>query len=63
MVVSFDRQGVVSSRSIHQFGSATLDATSPHYADQTPLFAAEKLKLVWFTEKDLTPHIRATYAP
>ena len=63
MVVSFDRQGVVSSRSIHQFGSATLDATSPHYADQTPLFAAEQLKPVWFTEKDLTPHIRATYAP
>ena len=63
MVVSFDRQGVVSSRSIHQFGSATLDAKSPHYADQTPLFAAETLKPVWFTEKDLAPHIRATYAP
>ncbi len=25
-------------RTIHQFGSATLDETSPHYADQAPIF-------------------------
>ena len=29
---------------IHQYGSATIDASSPHYADQAPIFAAEKWK-------------------
>lgn len=29
---------------IHQYGSATLDAASPHYADQAPLFAEKKWK-------------------
>jgi penicillin amidase/acyl-homoserine-lactone acylase len=29
-------------RTIHQFGSATLDQSSPHYADQAPLFAAKQ---------------------
>lgn len=29
---------------IHQYGSATLDAKSPHYADQAPIFAAEQFK-------------------
>ncbi len=31
-------------RTIHQFGAATLDAASPHYADQAPLFASEAFK-------------------
>lgn len=31
----------VEIKTIHQFGSATLDETSPHYADQAPIFAAE----------------------
>ncbi|MEO1136576.1 MAG: penicillin acylase family protein [Pseudomonadota bacterium] len=34
----------VSIRTIHQFGSATLDITSPHYDDQAPIFAAEDWK-------------------
>lgn len=36
--------GPPAIRTIHQFGSATLDAASPHYADQAPLFAAEEWK-------------------
>lgn len=36
MVVSWDRAGKLSSQSVHQFGSATLDARSKHYADQAP---------------------------
>ena len=31
-------------KTIHQFGAATLDETSPHYADQAALFAAEQWK-------------------
>ena len=31
-------------RVIHQYGSATLDESSPYYADQAPLFAAEQYR-------------------
>jgi len=34
----------VEIRTIHQFGAATLDKTSAHYADQAPVFAAEEWK-------------------
>jgi len=34
----------VTIKTIHQFGAATLDPASPHYADQAPIFAAEKWK-------------------
>jgi acyl-homoserine-lactone acylase len=63
MFVTWDRAGVLSSQSIHQFGSATLDATSKHYADQTPLFVAMKTKPVRFTESQLAGHIEADYRP
>ena len=63
MFVTWDAAGRLSSDSIHQFGSATLDAHSPHYADQTPLFAAMKTKPVLFTEAQLAGHIEADYAP
>lgn len=63
MFVTWDRAGRLSSKSIHQFGSATLDTTSPHYADQTPLFAAMKTKPVWFTESQLKGHVARDYRP
>ena len=63
MFVTWDKNGKLSSQSIHQFGSATLDETSPHYADQTPLFVAKRLKPVWFTEAELKGHIEADYRP
>jgi penicillin amidase/acyl-homoserine-lactone acylase len=63
MFVTWDRNGKLSSQSIHQFGSATLDGTSPHYADQTPLFVAMHMKPVWFNEADLKGHIEADYRP
>jgi len=63
MFVEWDRNGRLSSRSVHQFGSATLDVTSPHYADQTPLFVNMKTKPVLFTQEQLAGHVRADYAP
>ena len=63
MFVAWDKTGALSSDSIHQFGSATLDAHSPHYADQTPLFAAMKTKPVLFTEKQLAGNVEADYHP
>ncbi len=63
MFVTWDRNGKLSSQSIHQFGSATLDQSSPHYADQTPLFVAMKTKPVFFTEEELKGQIVADYRP
>lgn len=63
MFVTWDKDGKLSSKSIHQFGSATLDEASPHYADQTPLFAAMQTKPVWFTEDELKGHIARDYRP
>jgi penicillin amidase/acyl-homoserine-lactone acylase len=63
MFVRWDAQGRVHSDSIHQFGSATLDPASPHYADQTPLFATMRTKPVLFTEDDLKGHVREDYRP
>lgn len=34
----------VEIKTIHQYGAATLDEASPHYADQAPVFAAEEWK-------------------
>ncbi len=63
MWMDWDRSGKLTSKSIHQFGSATLDESSPHYADQAPLFAAHKTKPVWFTEAQLKGHVERDYRP
>jgi penicillin amidase/acyl-homoserine-lactone acylase len=61
--VEWDPEGRVHSRSIHQFGSATLDRRSPHYADQAPLFARGELKTNWLDEAELRPHVTREYRP
>ena len=63
LFVEWDKQGRLSSDSIHQFGSATLDPASPHYADQLPLFVEKKTKPVWFTKAQLDGHIERDYRP
>ncbi len=59
MFVTWDKAGKLTSESIHQFGSATLDPKSPHYADQAPLFVAMKTKPVFFSQAQLAGHIEA----
>ncbi|APW43534.1 acylase [Rhodoferax saidenbachensis] len=63
MFVTWDKQGQLSSESVHQFGSATLDAQSPHFADQTPLFVAMQTKPVLFTEAQRRGKMREDYVP
>jgi acyl-homoserine-lactone acylase len=63
MFVTWDKDGKLSSQSIHQFGSATLNKNSKHYADQSPLFVAMKTKPVLFTWDQLKGHIEADYRP
>jgi penicillin amidase/acyl-homoserine-lactone acylase len=63
LIAEWDRAGQVRSRSIHQFGSATLDKTSRHYADQAPLFAQQRLKPVWLDEAEIRAHLEREYHP
>lgn len=63
LLVRWDDGGNVSSESVHQYGSATLDASSPHYADQVPLFVDRKLKPVWMDEEDIRKNLKAEYRP
>jgi penicillin amidase/acyl-homoserine-lactone acylase len=61
--VEWDKQGKVSAQSIHQFGSATLDAASAHYADQARMFLREEMKPVWLDEAELRQHLEREYRP
>jgi penicillin amidase/acyl-homoserine-lactone acylase len=63
MLVWWDAEGQVRSYSIHQYGSATLDAASPHYADQALLFARRKLKPVWIEAADIRRNLEREYRP
>ncbi len=63
LLVTWQPDGSVSSQSIHQFGSATLDEDSPHYADQAPIFVARELTPVWFSEADILAHLAQEYRP
>ncbi|HEY2068228.1 MAG TPA: acylase [Rhizomicrobium sp.] len=63
MFVTWDKTGKLSSQSIHQFGSATLDKSSKHYDDQVPLFVKMQMKPVLFTRDELKGHIEADYKP
>jgi len=44
MSVDWAPDGTQTVQTIHQFGAATLDEDSPHYADQAPLFARGEWK-------------------
>jgi acyl-homoserine-lactone acylase len=46
---------------IHQYGSATLDASSPHYDDQSPIFAEKKWKLPPMKLDDLLKQAERDY--
>lgn len=63
MLVSWDADGQLNSQSIHQYGSSTLDQTSHHYADQSPLFASRQLKPVWMEESEIRDHLEMEYRP
>jgi penicillin amidase/acyl-homoserine-lactone acylase len=44
VIADWAPDGSYTLDTIHQYGSATNDASSRHYADQAPLFAAEQFK-------------------
>lgn len=48
---------------IHQFGSSTLDAQSPHYADQAPLFADKEWRRARLTRGEAMSDAKRVYRP
>jgi acyl-homoserine-lactone acylase len=62
LMVEFGPNGV-SSKSIHNYGSATGRPESKHYADQAPLFVERKLKPVWRTKEEIRAHLEREYTP
>jgi acyl-homoserine-lactone acylase len=62
-LTAWDASDRVRAVSIHQFGSATLDEGSAHYADQSVLFAQRQLKPAWFDEAEIRAHLEREYRP
>ena len=63
MFVSWDKNGLVHSEAIHQFGSATLDDTSTHYDDQAKMFVDHQHRKVPFERMDLLQNVSQIYRP
>ena len=62
-MVSWDAEGKQKVRGIHQFGAATLDETSPHYADQAQDYVDEVLHDPLFDDKLRAEKIQRQYRP
>ena len=56
ILVEWDTNGVLKSKSIHQYGSATQDETSVHFDDQMMLYANERMKETFFNTVELEKH-------
>ena len=63
IVVKWNADGSMETQSVHPFGSTTSHPESPHYADQSPLFAERRLKKLWFTEEEILANIEQSYYP
>lgn len=63
MFVEWDAEGRQRVDTVHQYGSATLDRSSPHYADQVSLFLGERTKRVLWTLEELLPTATRDYRP
>lgn len=61
--VSWDAQGDLKVRGVHQYGAATLDEDSPHYADQAEDYANEILHDPLFDDARRQAKIERRYRP
>ena len=50
---AWDRNGKQSAGMVHNFGAASTRPNSPHYADQAPLYAAEKFRPIALSRDEL----------
>lgn len=63
MVADWAEDGSLLAQSIHQYGAATLDETSPHYDDQVKLFATHRYKTLAMSEAEVRASAVETYRP
>ena len=63
MYADWDAAGQLTLKSIHQYGAATTDESSPHYNDQVPLFAKGDYKAMPMTLEEVLPHATSDYRP
>ena len=63
IIADWAEDGSVTVDSIHNYGSATLDESSPHYSDQAELFAAGGYKRIAMTLEDVLKEATADYRP
>ena len=61
--VSWDAQGDLKVRGVHQYGAATIDENSPHYADQAEDYANEILHDPLFDDARRQSKIERRYRP
>ncbi|MEL7231433.1 MAG: acylase [Pseudomonadota bacterium] len=62
-LVEWDADRTQSAQVIHQFGSATLDKASPHYADQAELFVREDWRTALLTREAIEADATRIYRP
>lgn len=63
MLADWNAEGKLNLVSIHNYGSATLDATSPHYNDQTEMFAKGGFKSMPTNLDDILAVATRDYRP
>jgi penicillin amidase/acyl-homoserine-lactone acylase len=61
MFVAWDKDGVVQSQAVHQYGSATLDEDSVHFNDQMDIFVAQKERKVLLGRSELEAQATRRY--
>lgn len=62
-LVAWDPDGQQRAELVHQFGAATLDTASPHYADQAELFATEQWRPALLSREEVEANAVRTYRP
>ena len=62
-LVEWSPSGEVSAKSLHQFGSSTRDSYSPHYSDQSEIFAREEMKPVLMDLEKIKKNSIRSYRP
>lgn len=62
-IVEWNEAGEQRAHLVHQFGSATLDATSPHYDDQAHLFADKKWRRALLERSAVEKKAERSYRP
>ena len=63
MYADWDKAGKLTLESIHQYGAATMDENSLHFADQVPLFARGEYKPMPMTLEAVLPSATRDYRP